>query len=1337
MRYSSPPPLLSWPAQLSAAILFLVVLVHSALADPVFPCLSCRTQGWWDAGPNWNHQAVHMMLMRGPSDTTDLMWWPDESVDGSVTHTWSVTPYAPLPPYVDLRTHTIPGTNIFCSGHSTLADGKLLVSGGDETNTLGIRDSWEYDPITRGWEPELPMKFARYYPTSTTLGNGEVLLSAGESYWILPSFGGRDGTGTLHQDMDGVFPLMEKPSRINDLPTTLGTQPAVREGHTAIFIPVEVSAGSLTWPRRMIVFGGTNGTIYFNDLWELTRDDNELTWTWRPLTVASGSSPPQRAGHSAIFVPEDNSIVIFGGKNGSQTFRDVWRFKLGSATAALDGVWEEIATGFTQGPSISGHAVVYDNTEGRSSMYVFGGQSFGGVASSIVYQLKNVASGSESPQWIQPPVTNDPDDGNPGPLANPAAALSTPADTSYGAYIFAPASGSTNQIGVWRLRIRTHVNTTGYAAGDNALHWVKVHQAVTSPVPLARTGQAVVYDYNRDRFVMLGGTLTDNSVTGEVWTFRLPPQYPDSRYGKSDNLQWVLASNPTDATQKRTGMSLIYDTREFIARIAERYKTDDTWEHIGDAYFLPNYPYMFLLPSGNLYFAGPKLQQALLNVTMDGSNFAWSELPTSTNSPAYGGSAVMFQPGRVMKCGNVGPYGTDAGKQTMSIDLTANEQTAQWVTNSDMAQPRTQHNLVNLPNGDVKVTGGLEQWEHAEFPAKRPQVWSPTTGVWSDTVLAAEPYTRDYHSTALLLPDGRILTAGGDRDPTDRLCPAIFWPPYLFDSNGNLTSPPIIQGVPALITWGRNFKLCATDPSHITRVALVRPGAVTHTFDQNQRYVALTPTTSCNSTHATGGLTISGPASANVAPPGDYLLFIIRDDGVPSVGRWVRVGGTYANDPLCSCAAGCPVVDVSRDGEWQVENTVLGRSATGDLAIDALDLGPIAGGGELGLRIRENEAEYTTLDHAELQIVDHISGEEVFASGGKLVLGTTVAAAKVTTQSGEDITRLLAEGAEGYTGRAGAVLEVEFDPPGVGDAAHAGFPQADGGTGAAHTLTSGGGGGAFTGGGKPNPEEGGDALSRGPEGRGPVTDAAVLSQTGILIEVPDGLGGWTEKAHWYPREFLSEFALDSLGSQARLVFLTQHTITAIGKLVVSNRQPTVTVVQPSTAVDARRGDALPALEAIGDGLDMQIAPGDTVMLTFTVPSAPSGTVRAAYLVTHGAYTSTPQQAINALPGRRSSGEATSALNPTAFALHANRPNPFGHETRIGFDLPSHSRVRIEIFNASGRLIRTLSDREWDSGRWTVTWDRSDARGIRVPRGVYMYRDQAGAAVAERRMTVLF
>ena len=295
---------------------------------------------------------------------------------------------------------------------------------------------------------------------------------------------------------------------------------------------------------------------------------------------------------------------------------------------------------------------------------------------------------------------------------------------------------------------------------------------------------------------------------------------------------------------------------------------------------LPLYPWMDVSPDGRAFYSGPDQTLRSLDTTGTG---AWQTLSQrDTINRDYGGHA-LFDIGKMLIAGG-GPSTKDA----RVIDV--NGATPQVTTTAPMAFGRRQHNLTVLADGSVLATGGnssgasLVDLNAGVYAA---ELWSPATGQWR--TLAAMQVTRQYHSTALLLPDGRVLSAGGGIcgtcDTVGYLAKnaEVFSPPYLFQADGTLAPRPTIDAAPTSVSYGASFDVATGGPASIAKVALVRLGAVTHSDNMEQRYVPLSFTVGASSVTATA------PANANVAPPGYYMLFVIDANGVPSVARMVQV----------------------------------------------------------------------------------------------------------------------------------------------------------------------------------------------------------------------------------------------------------------------------------------------------------------------------------------------------------------------------------------------------------------------------------------------------------------
>jgi hypothetical protein len=89
-----------------------------------------------------------------------------------------------------------------------------------------------------------------------------------------------------------------------------------------------------------------------------------------------------------------------------------------------------------------------------------------------------------------------------------------------------------------------------------------------------------------------------------------------------------------------------------------------------------------------------------------------------------------------------------------------------------------------------------------------------------------------------------------------------------------------------------------------------------------------------------------------------------------------------------------------------------------------------------------------------------------------------------------------------------------------------------------------------------------------------------------------------------------------------------------------------------------------------------------------------------------------------------------------FLLEQNYPNPFNPSTTIPFDTPSSGRVRVEIFDVHGRLVRALIDQSMPAGAHAITWDGRDDAGNTARSGVYFYRLEANGTTEARKMVIL-
>jgi hypothetical protein len=285
------------------------------------------------------------------------------------------------------------------------------------------------------------------------------------------------------------------------------------------------------------------------------------------------------------------------------------------------------------------------------------------------------------------------------------------------------------------------------------------------------------------------------------------------------------------------------------------------------------YPLLIELGNGNVFYPAPRPNSTELNIKTN----TWSAVATM-NFGTRDHAAAVLEPGgqQVMIVGGAGNDnggGGDPTNTTETINLSST--TPAWVYGAPMNIARFNHNLLYLPDSTLMVIGG-DQNQHYSSPVFQPELYSFTTGKW--TLLPPQNAVRAYHSTALLLPDGRVISAGSDSGTQLENTFEIYSPAYL--SNG---ARPTITSSPSTVTYGKQFTVVTPQAASISKVALLRPGATTHAvhMDDN-RYVPLTFTA------GSGQLTVTAPL-ANQAPPGYYMLVILNGKGVPSVMPFVKV----------------------------------------------------------------------------------------------------------------------------------------------------------------------------------------------------------------------------------------------------------------------------------------------------------------------------------------------------------------------------------------------------------------------------------------------------------------
>jgi hypothetical protein len=282
----------------------------------------------------------------------------------------------------------------------------------------------------------------------------------------------------------------------------MGTPPAGRWGHTAIYDPVG---------DRMVVFGGAGGDPsghYENDVWELSFAG---TPTWSELSP-DGTPPLGRRDHSASYDQVRNRMVVYGGVGDDDAARnDAWALSLTEVPE-----WVELAaTGVA--PSRVDHAAIYDPL--RDRVVVFAGWQGGGELTNTRINDTWSLSLAGGPAWIKL------DAGGPGILADHSSIYDPVRDRML---VFGGRFGS-NKNDVWALSL----------AGSPAWNLL----SIGGPKPLPRSGHSAIYDPVRDRMVVFGGS--NGGRLNDAWALTL-----------AGNPAWSLLGNGATPREQHTA---VYD----------------------------------------------------------------------------------------------------------------------------------------------------------------------------------------------------------------------------------------------------------------------------------------------------------------------------------------------------------------------------------------------------------------------------------------------------------------------------------------------------------------------------------------------------------------------------------------------------------------------------------------------------------------------------------------------------------------------------------------------------------------------------------------------------------
>jgi hypothetical protein len=220
----------------------------------------------------------------------------------------------------------------------------------------------------------------------------------------------------------------------------------------------------------------------------------------------------------------------------------------------------------------------------------------------------------------------------------------------------------------------------------------------------------------------------------------------------------------------------------------------------------------------------------------------------------------------------------------------------------------------------------------------------------------------------------------------------------------------------------------------------------------------------------------------------------------------------------------------------------------------------------------------------------------------------------------------------------------------------------------------------------------------------------------LKVEIMDENGAWVEMPDIPPRENPThEFVLSSMELPAEIDFITvriswQDGFSAdiIRQYVPADETPEIKTWTISSG-NLFTVDPLPkAWPGFDNGAVLELVKGDILEFVFNVDQPiPSGQTRDFIIRAVGRYQPDYSVFTHLVPGQ--------------FQLYDNHPNPFNIQTKIAYDLPTATHVKLDIFNMLGRHVATLVDEQQSSGHYQVEWDGRDINGQTVSSGLYMYR----------------
>lgn len=369
---------------------------------------------------------------------------------------------------------------------------------------------------------------------------------------------------------------------------------------------------------------------------------------------------------------------------------------------------------------------------------------------------------------------------------------------------------------------------------------------------------------------------------------------------------WTRVQEMNDPRWYNTSVALP-DGRVWTVSGSGGSNTSEIWDFLGGWSDLPGiewynvvsepgyitywHPFLVLAPNGKLLHFGPTSKVQWVSLEDAGEIIDTGARVPGVHYPKEA-SWVVYNEGKILVAGGGASIQVNTNEPSVSTGTSArtaytvdmNGATPVLTPTSSMIYARQFANCVVLPTGEVMVMGGNTSGVKFSDVGSilTPEIWNPDTGQWR--ALADMSIPRNYHSWSLLLPDGRVISAGGGlaSNAADHPDAQLFTPPSLFRPDGTLATRPVLLSAPKAIGVGSKFTVTGTPG--LTKFSFIKLSALTHSMNTDLRLLSLAFTETSSGTYE-----ITSRSSLNVMTPGYWMLFGVDAANVYSVAKIIAV----------------------------------------------------------------------------------------------------------------------------------------------------------------------------------------------------------------------------------------------------------------------------------------------------------------------------------------------------------------------------------------------------------------------------------------------------------------